>query len=97
MPEIKQVNDSIGLARFCAKIADEKLAKNVVLLDLSDIEFAPSNYFVIVTGETNNQIKAITDNIIDKCIENEIPKPKVEGLDETAKPIRSVNQKPSAI
>ncbi len=37
--------------------------KNIVMLDLRSIEDAPANYFIICTGDSNTQIKAIAGNI----------------------------------
>lgn len=37
--------------------------KNIVKLDLRQIEDAPTNYFIICSGDSNTQIKAIAENI----------------------------------
>ncbi len=37
--------------------------KNIVQLDLRHIEDAPADFFIICEGESNTQVKAISDNI----------------------------------
>ncbi len=37
--------------------------KNIVKLDLRHLEEAPSDYFIICEGDSNTQVKAISDNI----------------------------------
>ena len=37
--------------------------KNIVKLDLRDLEDAPTEYFIICEGDSNTQVKAIADNI----------------------------------
>jgi ribosome-associated protein len=69
-----------GLATFCAKIALEKHASMILLLNLNKTENAPADYFVICGCQSDIQIKSITDELIKKCREFDIPKPKIEGL-----------------
>ncbi len=37
--------------------------KNILLLDLRHLEDAPADFFVICEGESNTQVKAISNNI----------------------------------
>jgi ribosome-associated protein len=37
--------------------------KNIVKLDLRELEDAPTEYFIICEGDSNTQVKAIADNI----------------------------------
>ena len=37
--------------------------KNILKLDLRDLDDAPTNYFIICEGDSNTQVKAIADNI----------------------------------
>ncbi|ROL58121.1 ribosome silencing factor [Bacteroidetes/Chlorobi group bacterium ChocPot_Mid] len=69
-----------GLATFCARVCIEKLAENVHILDLRKIDTAPSDYFVICTCNSDTQMWALSESIIEKCRELGIEKPKVEGL-----------------
>ncbi len=70
-----------GLATLCAKLADDKLAKDIVIIDLGSLEFSPTNYFVICTCESEAQIDAVVYNI-ERTIKNlGLLKPRIEGLD----------------
>lgn len=54
----------MDLARQVVDIASDKQASDIVLLDTRDVcSFA--DYFVICTGESTRQIKAIADAITD--------------------------------
>lgn len=37
--------------------------KNIVKLDLRQLDDAPADYFIICEGDSNTQVKAISDNI----------------------------------
>ena len=37
--------------------------KNIIKLDLREIEDAPAEYFIICEGDSNTQVKAIADNV----------------------------------
>ena len=37
--------------------------KNIVKLDLRELEDAPADFFIICEGDSNTQVKAIADNI----------------------------------
>ena len=38
--------------------------KNIVLLDLTRLDEAPADYFIICEGESNTQVKALADRIL---------------------------------
>lgn len=69
-----------GLATFCARVSLEKIAEDILILDLKKIDTAPSDYFVICTCNSDTQMWALTESIVEKCKEFGIDKPKVEGL-----------------
>ncbi len=50
------------MAILCAKIADEKKAQDIVILDINKLTFITS-YFVICTGINERQLQAISDEI----------------------------------
>lgn len=50
------------LAAICARALDDKLAKNIVILDISKIS-SLADFFVIASGESPTQVKALTDNL----------------------------------
>ncbi len=84
MPRIEYPDNPKDLALFCSQIADDKIAENIILMNLHDIETAPAGYFVVCTCESDIQMKAIVDEIRRQCTAQEIQKPRIEGLD-TAK------------
>ncbi|MGQ9603709.1 MAG: ribosome silencing factor [bacterium] len=53
------------LARSCGRLAVEKKAEDVVIIDLRKMS-APTDYFVICSGSSDKQIKAIVDHIIEQ-------------------------------
>lgn len=43
--------------------------KNIVKLDLRQLEDAPSDFFIICEGESNTQVRAISENILKRTRE----------------------------
>ena len=68
-----------AFSAFLARIADDKLAKDIVVMDLQNIEMAPADFFVLCTCESEPQIKAVVDSVNDACVEIGIKRPRVEG------------------
>lgn len=69
------------LAMNIAKIASAKLALDVLILELKNVESAPADYFVICSSQSQPQTKAIFDEIYYQIKNLEVPLPKTEGLD----------------
>ncbi len=65
MAASKQVKDLVQLA---ASAANEKLATDIVALDMSD-QLILSEAFLIVTGANENQVDAIADFVFEKLAE----------------------------
>ncbi len=60
-------------------IQDTK-GKNIIQLDLRDIEDAPTDFFIICEGDSTTQVRAISDNIQKKLKEEYYALPNhVEG------------------
>ena len=57
--------ESKTLALTCARLADNKKAENISLLDLRSIS-SIADYFVIVTGSNEPHLRAIVDEITEK-------------------------------
>jgi ribosome-associated protein len=55
-------NEDIALAKLCAKFATDKKANAPVILDLSELN-GPASYFLICSGESDPQLKAIAESI----------------------------------
>ena len=60
--------DSQELALQIADAADDKKAQDIVLLKVTDISYL-ADYFVIVTGFSRTQLKAIAESIEEKIEE----------------------------
>lgn len=78
---LEKPENSSDLSKFCAFVAKDRLAKNVLIIDLSKAENSITDYFVLCTGESVAQIDAIYDRILEKCREVGLDKPKSEGTD----------------
>ena len=62
------------LARFCAKYADDKHAENILILDLRDISTF-TDFFVICSGSSEPQLKAISSGITEQLREEHQVRP----------------------
>ena len=71
--------ESKELAQLTAELSLTKKAKDVVILDLTGLSDV-TNYFVICTGESDTQVKAIADAIDDGAREQESRVWRREGL-----------------
>lgn len=71
---------SKGLAVFCARIAEAKLAENVIIMNLSKIEAAPTDFFVVCSCSSNTQVSAISDELLKQCRSAGIKRPRLEGI-----------------
>jgi ribosome-associated protein len=67
-----------AFARICCKLALDKRAENVIIIDLRKLN-APTDYFVICSGSADRHVKAIADNIIDGTSEKGFRPWHVEG------------------
>lgn len=56
---------AVAMARVAAQAAADKLAKDVLIVDVSD-RLAITDCFVIVTGSNERQVAAIVDEVEDK-------------------------------
>jgi ribosome-associated protein len=79
MAKIKTPQNSKALATFCAKIAAEKIASDIIVMDLENYETSPADFFVICSSDSENQSRAIADFIMRESKNASIPKPKIEG------------------
>lgn len=70
-----------GLATMCAKIADSKIAEDILILDLNKIDPAPADFFVMCTCKSDAQARAIVGEIEDVCRVVGVPKPRIEGYE----------------
>lgn len=60
--------DSKKLAAVIARALDEKLGKDITILNISNVS-SLADYFVIVTGDSTPQVKALMNNAKDRIKE----------------------------
>ena len=73
--------DSKEIAVECAKIADKKKARNIIILDISKLT-PVTEYFVICTGINERQLYTIADEIEKELKKLSIKKFGIEGYRE---------------
>lgn len=61
--------DSRRLALLCRRLADNKKAENVVILDVRELS-SVTDYFVIASGTSEPHLRAIVDEITDRLRED---------------------------
>jgi ribosome-associated protein len=69
-----------AMARKIAGFALEKKAADVVVMDLRKITDMTS-FFVVCTGSTTSQVRAIADHVLDSCARARLDVYHVEGYD----------------
>ncbi|MCD6520517.1 MAG: ribosome silencing factor [Anaerolineae bacterium] len=71
--------EPIETARFAVDVIASKMGADILLLDISDLTII-ADYFVIATGESERQIKAITEELVHQLKEKHALLPlSVEG------------------
>ena len=69
------------VASLAAEAAEDKKARDVIILDIHDISVI-CDYFVICSGMSSTQVKAVAENVEEKLEEYGIRKLRIEGLKE---------------
>lgn len=57
--------EAIEIARLCANYADDKKAESIVVLDLRGLS-PVSDFFVICTANSNPQLRAVRDEVVEQ-------------------------------
>ena len=73
-------DDALALAQTAAQAAADKLAGDIVLIDVSE-RLAITDVFVVVTGNSERQVEAIVDSVEERLLQR------------GAKPIRREGQR----
>ena len=60
--------DSKKLACIIARILDDKLGKDITILNISNVS-SLADYYIIVTGDSTPQVKALMNEVKDKVKE----------------------------
>jgi len=63
--------NSLAIAKMAAAVAEDKKAKDTVILDLNKLTLI-ADYFVITSGDSEPQLKSISNFIMRKLKENKI-------------------------
>ncbi|MGO3728819.1 MAG: ribosome silencing factor [Enterococcus viikkiensis] len=72
--------DSKKMLEIAVKAADSKRAVDIVALDVTQVSLL-ADYFMICSANSDRQINAIVDEIIDKVEEAQVEVKRVEGKD----------------
>lgn len=77
---IQATSVSNGLPDLIIDSISDIKGKNIVLLNLKDLDDAPADYFILCEGDSTTQVRAIASNI-EKRLKNEqkLSAPHVEG------------------
>ncbi|SNC72348.1 ribosome-associated protein [Kytococcus aerolatus] len=70
--------EAIDLARTAARAADDKLAHDIVALDVSD-QLGLTDVFVLAAAPTERQVGAVVDEVLDACREAGVKPLRREG------------------
>ncbi len=81
MIKVTKPRSSRSLAITIAKIAQSKLATDILIMDLRKIESAPADFFVICSTNNPSQSKAVFDEIYYSTKKVQTTIPRYEGLD----------------
>lgn len=81
MTKYKKPATPRALAVLCAKIAEDKIANDILLMNLKKADTPPTDYFVICTCDSDVQVRAVSDEVFRVCTELGIKKPRMEGYD----------------
>ena len=74
---------STELAAFIADAAADKKARDIVVLDIRD-RTTIADYFVVCEGDTDRQIRAIVDNINERCAQQGVRPLHTAGVDDAS-------------
>jgi ribosome-associated protein len=72
---------SIELLEYVVKAADDKLAQEILALDMKEVSLL-ADYFVIMHANNNRQLDAIAQSILEAAEKNQQPVKRVEGKDQ---------------
>lgn len=76
------LTDWADWARAAARAADDKLGSETVVIEVGDV-ISVTDYFVITSGATSRQVRAIADEVEEQLMILDGPKPlRVEGRDD---------------
>ena len=71
----QQLYESEDLTRVIIEGMEDTKAKDIIILDLQDIDHAVTNYFVVCHGNSKPQLEAIAESVVEKTLEEFGTKP----------------------
>ncbi len=78
--KIKKSENGAALVELVVNALLDKKAKDVVSLDLRNIKVSIADFFVIAHGESNTQVNALHQTLVEKCRENGFRPYHTEGM-----------------
>lgn len=72
------LKNSKEMAKIAADALEEKKAKDVKILDISDVSVL-ADYFIIASGSNRNQVQAMADEVQEKLYKSGFESKQVEG------------------
>lgn len=76
--------DTEALAWTIAQAADDRKGEDIVALKVRDVSYL-SDYFIIVTGFSRTQLRAIADSVVEKVAQKQQKEPvRIEGKSEAS-------------
>ena len=70
--------ESLKLAREIAEAFEDKVGLDITIVKVEELTTL-ADYFVIVTGQSNTQVRALTDAAEERILELGLPMPRREG------------------
>ena len=78
---VKKLSRQSRIYKAVLNAVAEKKSENIVVLDLRKVHEAVADFFVICEATTTTQVKAISDNVYDKVLEDTGERPhRTEGF-----------------
>ena len=75
--------ESREFAEFAAGILDDRKAEKIEVINISALTTI-ADYFIICSGTSTTQVKALCDNVIEKAEEKGVSPLRIEGYDSAA-------------
>ncbi len=73
--------DALDIATLASELAADKKSTDIVVLDLRELS-SVTDYFVICSGRSDIQVKAISNNVLDGFKARGIPCLSTEGIEQ---------------
>lgn len=73
------IRSARDLARLCARSAEDKKCTDILVLDISNIDGAPADWFVIATCTSEQHIRAVAEYLVQQTMAAGVHAPRTEG------------------